>query len=501
MNNLAMAKNIITTSLILAITIGLLPATYASPHNNLASIVTETTTPNRLNRGDHLRQLAEIEAKHHQNPQNRTTKLSYAKKLFEVGYLEKAQEILESIVNENNPPVEAIYLLAKVDYLNGHYIQAENLYNYLVNNHSGAINAKAQIGLLYTYYQTNQYNLAQNLFKNIQKNTHLKKMVLQSPDQGDLSLWNMMKSFGNQEPYQVTWQKEHKTVLPFIAMNNLPVVSLEINGKPINVIIDTGGEIFVLEKSIADKLGIKPVANSIGIYAGGKTADVSYGKADQLKLNGVTLKSVPVTISSLPPELTFYDETKAKDIPIDGILTTGILQQFLATIDYPNKQLVLRPRNEMGKKMLQAELSKEKLISHLPFVLDSTHLIISQGAINGKKDMRFFLDSGLDDPEAGILLHKETLEYVGIPIPVSLENKQGGVGLGGGDFGVATFNINKIELGKLKQQNLKGYYGVLPPEIYYAPSEFILDGFISHQFLKHYKWTIDFDAMNMTFTQ
>ena len=357
MNNLAKAKNIIRVSFIFAITIGLLPSTYAAPNNSSESTASETTanSPNWLNRGVHLQQLKQIEKNYRQNSKNSKAKLAYANKLFELGYLEKAQVVLESIVNESNPPVEAIYLLAKVDYLNGRYVQAENLYNYLMTNSSGEINAKAQVGLLYTYYQTNQYNLARNLFKDIQTNAYLKKMILQSPDHADQSLWEMMKSFDNQKPYQVSWQKEHKTVLPFVAMNNLPIVSLEINGKPINVMIDTGGEIFVLEKSIADRLGIKSVANSIGTYAGGKKAEVFYGKADQLKLNGVTLKSVPITIASFP-EWIFYDETKAKDMPIDGILTTGILQQFLATIDYPNKQLVLRPRNEAGKKMLEAEM-------------------------------------------------------------------------------------------------------------------------------------------------
>ena len=117
--------------------------------------------------------------------------------------------------------------------------------------------------------------------------------------------------------------------------------------------------------------------------------------------------------------------------------------------------------------------------------------------------MRFFLDSGLDDPEAGILLQKEALEYAEIPVPKLqvLDEGQGGGGLGGGGFSVAKFNVNQVELGKLKQKNLKGYYGVLPPEMYYSASGLILDGFISHQFLKHYKWTLDFDAMNMTFSQ
>jgi hypothetical protein len=111
--------------------------------------------------------------------------------------------------------------------------------------------------------------------------------------------------------------------------------------------------------------------------------------------------------------------------------------------------------------------------------------------------LNLFLDSGLADSSA-VLLPKQTLDYVGVPIPPTITNPKGVGGLGG-NFPVGSFKIAQCKLGPLEQDNLTGLYGVFPPELYLS-CEFIIDGIVSHQFLKKYKWTIDFDSMKMLFT-
>ncbi|EHT05129.1 hypothetical protein HMPREF9694_05454 [Klebsiella michiganensis] len=82
--------------------------------------------------------------------------------------------------------------------------------------------------------------------------------------------------------------------------------------------------------------------------------------------------------------------------------------------------------------------------------------MIVKGAVNGKEGMTFFLDSGLDDPDASILLQKEALNYAGVKLRdgecyASDDNKGG---LGGGDFAVTRLPIDSVSVGALNQKGV-----------------------------------------------
>jgi hypothetical protein len=110
------------------------------------------------------------------------------------------------------------------------------------------------------------------------------------------------------------------------------------------------------------------------------------------------------------------------------------------------------------------------------------------------------LDSGLASSEASLLLPKQTLDYLGIPIPPTELIPENKGGLGGGGFQVGRFTIDCLNVGLLRHSNIVGLFGVFPPQLYQG-CEFIIDGIVSHQFLKKYKWTIDFDSMKILFTE
>jgi hypothetical protein len=75
------------------------------------------------------------------------------------------------------------------------------------------------------------------------------------------------------------------------------------------------------------------------------------------------------------------------------------------------------------------------------------------------------------------------------------------VGGGGGRFTSGLFDLELVGLGELTQGGVKGEYGALTPETYWARG-YIQDGLISHGFLRQYgSWTIDFDSMTFLFEQ
>ncbi|MGL5514315.1 MAG: aspartyl protease family protein, partial [Sporomusa sp.] len=394
-----------------------------SPETSAASAV----TPEAADRGDYLQQLTEIERKYQRKQNDQKLAFAYAEHLFALGEFSKSQQILKPLLAQRQPVAKAIYLSARIEYLTGNYAQAEKLYGKLVVQYPNEFRQDAELGLLYTYYQTNQYQKAQNLFKGA--DGHI-----------ELPLWEMMKDFGNTKPYQIDWHGKQEAIIPFINTKKsvLPVVSVEINGKPINCFIDTGCDSIYLDAAVAASVGITSIAQQEGVYAGGKTAVTSYGIADSLTMNGVTVKSIPVSFG--PDDVFDSDE-----LVLGGIIGTNVLQQFLSTIDYPGGQLILRSRNQEGRAALNTDLAPYKQVTELPFALAATHLMISQGSVQGKDKLNFLVDSGLDDSVASVLLPRQTMDYAGITMPAL--DYDGGVGLGGAVDYVGRFAVDTFRLG------------------------------------------------------
>jgi hypothetical protein len=56
-----------------------------------------------------------------------------------------------------------------------------------------------------------------------------------------------------------------------------------------------------------------------------------------------------------------------------------------------------------------------------------------------------------------------------------------------------------VGLGPLVQDGASGLYGIFP-DVWTEITGISVHGIVSHGFLRRYAWTLDFDAMKMTFT-
>jgi hypothetical protein len=60
------------------------------------------------------------------------------------------------------------------------------------------------------------------------------------------------------------------------------------------------------------------------------------------------------------------------------------------------------------------------------------------------------------------------------------------------------FPVRSVGLGPLVQHDASGLYGVFP-EAWSEVAGISLHGILSHGFLRHYSWTLDFERMTMSF--
>jgi hypothetical protein len=438
-----------------------------------------------LNRGQLQAMIAEAEAAFEADPENVDQRVALASLHYQAGHFEAAYDLVEPVF-DSSP--EATNLVVNLEYLFGHYDRAEALIRQVIENNP--MNFEAQvighITLSKIYYHTNRFAQAQEAVDLIEQ---IRAMGGQLELSGLEELLTWMVSF-NEPPYQIDWDGKTETVLPFVVTDPLPVIQVEINGTPIYAIIDTGGAPFILDTELAASLELETVASFMGSYGGGLESETGFARADSLTLGDITIDSVP--IMTLP----VAEMTATPDFPhtIQGILTTNVLEQFLGTIDYPSDQLILRPKTDEALDALRQQ-NAGKAVAEVPFYLAETHHMMAKGTLNGDNDMTFFVDLGLAN-EGAMSAPIQTLEHLAIPVPEMIfdENNRGG----GGAYASGNFPIDVLGLGPLRQEDMLGEYGSMTPETYWEKG-FIQDGLISHRFLRHYAWTIDFTNRVMIF--
>ena len=392
------------------------------------------------------------------------SRVEEAKTAHAAGDFARARELAAEVVAEGDPSLEVVRGLAELEYLLGNYEAAEPLLRRVVEDAGRNVDLRvdAEAALALVYLQTNRFEAAGTLFAGL-------------GDAIDLPLWELMKSFGNEEPYRMEWGGETEVELAFTQTTTweLPCVRIAVDGLEVDARIDTGGELLTLSPDVAEAVGIEPVVSAEGVFAAGARDEIGYGRVGTVGIGPLTVRAVPVAVMAL-------------ERPVIG---TGFLRQFLATLDYPRARLVLRPRSSR-----RPESGVE-----IPFALAASHLILAAGSLAGRGGQTFIVDSGLqDEGGASVALPRATLDALGIPAP-PLTEEVGESGAGSLSLRFGRFPLPQVALGPLVQHDASGLYGIFP-DLWTDIAGISIQGILSHGFLRHYAWTLDFDAMKMTFT-
>jgi hypothetical protein len=433
-------------------------------------------------RGDVQTAIAAAEQALDKAPGDAKAREQLARLVFESGDFWRAAELIKPAANKAEATPAEILLAAEIEYLLGHYSESERLSRQVLDHAAAdsAARAMAMIRLGFVHYQTNRFDRFRDL--------NFPRGVQFPADK-------VIRGFEG-PPYQVTWPADaRQSEIPFSATDPLPALKVSYDGRPVDVLFDTGADMCIVDSQLAAELGIKEQGWTIGGFGGGKLGRMGYGKLRSVELGGVTLRDVPVWIL---PTRRFSSIYPGGKLSIDGIVGTALVRQFLATLDYQRAKLVLRERSPRARQRLRTELAG-RVAAEVPFVLAGTHWMMASGSLDGREGLTFFVDSGLAS-DAAFSAPPQTLRYLGIAEP---EQKldPGSAGGGGGPWASGRFAIRSLGLGPLVQTDLVGEFGAVPAASYWQ-NRFIQDGLISHRFLSKYaSWTIDFDAMTYVFAK
>jgi tetratricopeptide (TPR) repeat protein len=288
-----------------------------------------------------------------------------------------------------------------------------------------------------------------------------------------------LELFGDAAPYTISAPGD-ETRLKFVATDPLPIVRVRVNGsEAADFLIDTGGAEVQLDSDFAKRLHLSSVAGTSATLLDGNQTTIRHSRIASLTLGDFEVKDVPAGIRPLP---VFAGRR------LDGVLGTVLLYHFLATIDYPNGELILRRRSAEALHAFETRAESEKQIV-MPIWMASDHVIVVRGRVNDAPPALLFVATGF---ASGFTCPKSTMEQAAL----SLDRQGSMVPAAARGESMAPFVVNHLYLGEARQQNVSGLAGAFPPVLEYVYG-FRIAGLISHTIFRPYAVTFDFTGMRL----
>lgn len=228
---------------------------------------------------------------------------------------------------------------------------------------------------------------------------------------------------------------ERRAELPFDLLNQHIYVRGEIDGKPVRLLVDTGG-VNLVTTAAAARLGL-PLSGKLGGSGVGEQAvEVSFTRASRLTLGALELSQPRFYVFPMDDLMEIEGES------FDGIIGFELFQRFAVTLDYPARRMIVL---EPGKLALPASALR------VPFTLVE-RIPVVEGSLNGLP-ARLSIDTGsrASASVTGPFARKHELERVLAPRFSAVT----GWGVGGG-VRSSPVRIAELRLGPAVLQHVLG---------------------------------------------
>jgi len=398
-----------------------------------------------------------------------------ADRLFQAGEFAKAGERYARIVASHPDDYSATFQLGRIALLANRLDEAETWLNKAIALKPG--DADAKVTLAEVYYRRDDFEKAAAALAGVDMSSN-KLIAEQYPTLNVAKL----ESFKGETPYELEGEGQ-STHVKFLRTEPLPLVSVRVNGGgEVTFFIDTGGSEVVLDTDFARELGVPLFGAVQDTFSGGQHAEVQQARIDSLTLGDWTIKNLP---AAALPLRQLSEGLGAKRI--DGIIGTTLFYHFLATLDYPRGELVLRRKDAASLEQFMATSGNSVAV---PFWMASDHFMIGWGRVETLPRSLLFVDTGLAG--AGVKLAESVIKDAGIQLEEDKAYEGAG---GGGTLKIVPYVVHRLSFGDLQEENVAGLYdGPFPWENLFG---FHLAGMLGHDFFKPHAVTFDFENMNI----
>jgi len=398
-----------------------------------------------------------------------------ADRLFQAGKFDAAGKHYSKIVAQNPKDHSAILRLGRIALLSNRLDEAQKWLEKAKTLQPDDTDAKVMLAEV--FYRRDDFQKAATSLNGVDVSNN-KLIISQYPTLNVAKL----ESFKGQKPYDLQGNGE-STRLKFVRTEPLPIVNVRVNGgDEVTFFIDTGGSEVALDTDFAKELGVPQFGAVQGTFSGGQHQEVKLGRIESLAVGDWTVKNLPV---GMLPLRQLSEGLGVKQI--NGIIGTTLFYHFLATMDYPRGELVLRRKT--AKNLEEFKKSAGKRVT-VPIWMASDHFMVGWGRVETLPPTLLFVDTGLVG--AGVKLAESVIKEAGIKLE---QNKAFEGAGGGGSLKIVPYTVHQLSFGDIKEQNVGGLYdGPFPWENMFG---FHLAGMFGHDFFKPYAVTFDFQNMEI----
>jgi hypothetical protein len=398
-----------------------------------------------------------------------------ADQLFRLGKFLEARELYSRIVAQDPDDYSATLQLGRVALLSNRLDDAQKWLEKALSLRPNETDAKVMLAEV--FYRRDDFQKAAASLKGVDVSNN-KLITSQYPTLNVAKL----ESFKGQTPYEVEGNAA-STHLKFVKTDPLPVVNVRVNGgDEVTFFIDTGGSEIALDTEFAKQLGVPQFGAVQGTFSGGQHAQVHQGRIDSITIGDWTIQNLPAVMLPLRQLSEGFGVKQ-----IDGIIGTTLFYHFLATMDYPRGELVLRRKTAENLEQFTKSPGKRVAVS---IWMASDHFMVGWGRVEKLPPTLLFVDSGLMG--AGVKLAEPVIKEAGIKLEEDKATEGAG---GGGKLKIVPYTVNQLSFGDIKEENVPGLYdGPFPWENSFG---FHLAGMIGHDFLRPYAVTFDFQNMQI----
>lgn len=285
-----------------------------------------------------------------------------------------------------------------------------------------------------------------------------------------------LATFGSASPFLQTGPDEVR--LDWVGSGLRPVVRVLVAGmRYANFLVDTGASGVVLDRRLAEEIGLPAVGSARLLGAGARRTKGKLGRLDSLRLGATEVRNIPVVTVDL-------SGSRNGSEPFEGILGSEFLRRFVVTLDYPKRRLWLR-KPGTGRR---TEGSLEAV--SIPMLLTPGGLVAVPMEVAPRDRLLVFLDTGA--AETDLALSRPAATWLGLAVR-SRGDPYSGVG---GRYLALPILLPEVRFAGFRLHNVRGVVVPFPSRIEQGEG-LALGGFLGSGFCRPFRVTIDFPHMRL----